>query len=246
MYRNRWMKVFWDADKGTGGEPAVTETLAEKSNSAPEKDPTGGGKPGENGGGNNKALSLSTEQLNERLERARGAERTALLKELGVEKLEDIQAAVRELADLKKQSMTEAERQAVELKAAQEKASRLEQEVGLKEKARQEAMIRSEAMALMAGKFANPGTAFRLLDLSSVKVKDDGTVEQLAAAVDKLAKDEPWTLAKPGNGKGAAQIGPTNAEAGAGKDSDAERRARYFGTARGGDFFQGGGVKGQG
>ncbi len=243
---DRWMKVFWDAETGAGGEPPATEPLADKSKGAPEKDPTGGGKPGENGGGNGKAVSLSTEQLNERLERARGAERAALLKEIGVEKLEDLQAAVKELAELKKQAMTEAERQAAELKAAQEKASLLEAEVGVKEQARQAALIRSEAMTLMAGKFANPGTAFRLLDLSSVKVKDDGTVEKLAEAVDKLAKDEPWTLAKPGNGKGAAQIGPTNAEAGAGKDSDAERRARYFGTARGGDFFQGGGVKGQG
>lgn len=246
LRRNSW-QVVWDADKGTGGgEPEPAEPSTDKSKSAPEKDPTGGDKPGQNGGSGKQPVSLSTEQLNERLERARGAERTALLKELGVEKLEDLQTAVRELAELKKQAMSESERQAAELKAAQEKASRLEAEVSTEKAARQAALIRSEAMSLMAGRFANPGTAFKLLDLASVKILDDGSVEGLQAAVEKLSKDEPWTLARPGSGKGAASIGPTNAEAGAGKEGEAERRQRYFGTQRGGGFFEGGGLKNQG
>lgn len=247
MFGSKRWQVVWEADKGTGeGEPAPVEPPTDKSKSAPEKDPTGGDRPGQNGGSGKQPVSLSTEQLNERLERARGAERAALLKELGVENLEDLQAAVKELAELKKQAMTEAERQAAELKAAQEKAARLEADVSVKEAARQAALIRSEAMVLMAGKFANPGTAFRLLDLASVKVSDDGSVEGLQAAVEKLGKDEPWTLARPGAGKSATSIGPTNAEAGAGKEGEAERRARYFGTQRGGGFFEGGGLKNQG
>lgn len=43
-------------------------------------------------------------------------------------------------------------------------------------------------------KWKNPATALRVLDLDGVNVTDDGKVENLKAALDKLAKSDPYLL----------------------------------------------------
>ena len=60
-----------------------------------------------------------------------------------------------------------------------------------------ERLIAAEARALAAeAKFRNPATAVRLLDLSSVTVDDDGTVDSDAvkSLLDDLGKNEPYLL----------------------------------------------------
>lgn len=74
-------------------------------------------------------------------------------------------------------------------------------------------LISAEARALAAeSRFRNPATAVRLLDLSEVSVTDTGEVDTdaIKAALETLAKDEPYLLAD------AAQPVPPAGQAGIG------------------------------
>lgn len=74
----------------------------------------------EDGGGDNdppagddkkgKPIQMDSKALNKRLERAKGAERTALLKDLGFEDMEAAKAAISKLQELENASLTEKER----------------------------------------------------------------------------------------------------------------------------------------
>ena len=223
---------YYDADgsSGGGGSPAPEQP--------PATPPTGGGQqPGQSGGEN---LQLTSAQLAERLDRARGAERTALLKTLGYDSVEALQTAILEGQRAREAQMTEQEHQTQSLQAAQQRAQELEQQAQTAQRQAQQATIRAEAIALMAGRFANPQQAFRLLDMSAVKVGDDGKVGGLKEAVEQLATTDPWTLAQPGKKQVAPPIGPTNPEGnGERKETDAEKRSRFFGDFAGGSgFFQ--------
>lgn len=57
-----------------------------------------------------------------------------------------------------------------------------------------------EARASAAGKFADPGDALRLLDLSEFEVDEDGTIdeEQIADAIDALLTAKPYLSAQGG------------------------------------------------
>lgn len=100
----------------------------------------------------------------------------------------------------------ELKRKAAEFDAAQE-AAKTETERAV-EAARKEGettalervntrIVNAEARALAAAaKFRNPATAVRLLDLSGVKVNDDGSVDEAAvkAKLDELATAEPYLI----------------------------------------------------
>jgi len=68
-------------------------------------------------------------------------------------------------------------------------------------------------------KWQNPKTALRLADLSKVEVNDDGTVLNLSAALEALAKSEPYLIAAE-TPAGDPPKGSTGAPAG-GRASDA-------------------------
>lgn len=241
MYRFR--RFYFEADKGTGGGDATppVEPPAEKKVIEDVKNPTGGDKSGKEPG----AIQMTSEQLAERLERAKNAERAALLKELGFADVDQAKSATTRLADLEKASMTAQERAEAELAAARSQAETSRAQAEAADKARRDAVIRSEAMVQMTGKFANPATAYRLLNLDGVQVGDDGQVSGVREAVDKLAQDEPWALIQTANGKKViTTVGPTNIEAGKdAKAGDAERKAKFFGGGGNRDFFSGGGIK---
>lgn len=63
-----------------------------------------------------------------------------------------------------------------------------------------ERILRSEVKAAAAGKFADPGDALRLLDLSEFEVDEDGTIdeEQIADAIDALLTAKPYLSAQGG------------------------------------------------
>lgn len=239
-------RVYYDADKGTGGGATDPEPVVEpktdpkvEPKAEPKKDLTGGVKPGGDG-----QIQMSSEQLSERLERAKNAERAALLKELGFDNLDAVKTAAAELAELKKASMTDKERTEAELANARSLAEQEKARADAADRARHEALVRSEAMVLMTGRFANPTTAIRLLDLSAVKVGEDGQVSGMKEAVEKLAQDEPWALSQTNGKKVLNPVGPTNTEAGKkALTGDVERKTKYFGGSGASDFFAGGGVK---
>lgn len=218
--------VYLDAD---GGAIAAANT------------PTGGDQSGDSSA-QAAEIRLTSAQFAERLERAKGTERTRLLQEFGFQDPEALKKALEDGQRAVQSQMTEQERLASELKTVREQAEALQQSSQAAQAKAQQAMLQAEALALMSGKFASPRAAFRLLDLSAVK--SDESFTGLKEAIDKLAKDEPWTLSRTSLTDQAA-IGATNPQGEAGKvDTDETRRARYFGSAGGGsNFFKGGGVK---
>lgn len=230
-----------DAETGAGGGGDAKPPAAPPV--PPSVDPTAGGDAAGKDGGK---IEMTSAQLADRLSRARNTERADLAKSLGFDTVEALQTAVKAGEEARKAQMSEQERQAAVLKEAQERATTLQAQLAQADAARTETVIRAQAIEIMAGKFTKPGTAFKLLDLSGVKLESDGTVSGLTEAVDKLAKDEPWTLsATPGTSK--QEVTPrTIADPqgdGTPKENEDEKRRRYFGVGIGGDFFKGGGVK---
>ena len=190
-------------------------------------------------------VELSQEALSKRITRAKSTGSKEAMKDLGFDNIEDAQAAFKAGQDAIKAQMTEKERQDAELLELSEQSA-IEKEA--REKAEDRALqaeLKAAALGLM-GIFANPAQAFRLLDLKEVKQMEDGSFEGIELAIDKLAKTESWTLATgTKRKKGDPPIGTTDPvedeTEGEKKESDASKRARYFGGgASESPFFDGG------
>jgi hypothetical protein len=245
MYMPYWIIRRYEADKGGagGGGEQKPEPPPATTTGNPPTDPTAGGEAG-NKPADGGEIKMTSAQLSERLNRARSAERLELAKSFGYNSVEDFQAAVKAGEEARKAQLTDAERQAAELKKAQDEAATMKTRLDQAEAERKQSAIRLAAVDLMAERFTKPGTAFKLLDMSGVVVDETGNITGLKEAVDKLAQDEPWTL-KAGGDRKKRDMTPltTNPkDEGEDKESDAERRARYFGGGSK-DFFRGAGVK---
>lgn len=198
-------------------------------------------------------IKMTPAQLDERLKRAKGGERESLAKSLGFDGVEALQAAVEagknalEAQRAAEEAQKTAEqRQAEALSKALEKAQALERKAAEATAERDRVAIRAAAVEKMAGKFIDPGAAFVLLDKSQLKL-DGEEVSGLDDAIRALETKHPWTLASKAEPQ-ARKIEPKvtpNPEGGpaASKESDADRRARYFGDGVQSGFFRGGGVR---
>lgn len=139
----------------------------------------------------------------------------------------ELQAKAKQLSQLEQASATDLEKAVA--KARSEAQSEVRQETNAK-------LVAAEARAIAAEvKFRNPKLVIRALDLSGVKVADDGTIDDgaIRSLLTELAKDEPYLLddgkvrPKPDPGQGRPQGTPSKAE-----DGRAEARKR-FGTPAG-------------
>ncbi|HNB50339.1 MAG TPA: hypothetical protein PK530_00270 [Anaerolineales bacterium] len=229
-----------DKDDGGGGALPPAETPPAKGSDA--LPPTSGDAlPEKDGKGTGEEIKLSSAALKERLERAEKSAKAELLKAMGFESLAAAQKAVEEGKQLQREKMSEQERLQADLTALTDRATKAEQ-------AAQQARLEAEALGLMAGKFANPRAALKLVDLTGVNLADGFT--GLAEAINKLAETEPWTLApqtQTPNGKKPTvpNLGPTNPETPTRPTkTDAERMQKFFGGGvKNSGFFEGGGVK---
>jgi hypothetical protein len=191
-------------------------------------------------------LKFTSVQLKERLDRAKESELSSILKTLGVSSVEDAKKLLKDGQDALRARMSEQEKLQADLAAAQQATQEAADRATKAETAATQARLEASALSLMAGKFANPKAALKLLELTSVDLADP-KFPGLPEAVEKLAKDEPWTLlTNHKTGKPLVpNLGPTNPET-TGKPAitDAERHQRYFGGGvKNSSFFQGGGVK---
>ncbi|MFB4320665.1 hypothetical protein [Actinomadura sp. 21ATH] len=64
-------------------------------------------------------------------------------------------------------------------------------------------ILRAEIKAAAAGRLANPALAVKLLDLDQFEVSEDGDVDpdEIASAIGKLLKDEPYLAAQGGKSR---------------------------------------------
>lgn len=135
--------------------------------------------------------------LPERLERARRAEREALLKELGVEKPEDAKTALAEFQKLKDAQLSEADRAKQELERERQKREKAESDLVAERQTRliekRDSEIRN---ALRDARAKNVDKTFAVIatlkkaDVEAV-LKDDGTVDaaKVKAIVEVARKD---------------------------------------------------------
>lgn len=188
-------------------------------------------------------IKLNSVQLKERLDRAQTAAQEKLIKELGFASAKEIKAAITAGKTALDAQKTEAEKQAELLKQLQERGEDLERRAKEADDRAQAALMQSEALSLMAGRFANPKAAMKLLDMTDVNLQD-GVITGLKEAVEKLAEAEPWTLAQQRRTPNSPLTANPKNDGDPAKETDAEKRSRYFGNIGGGaDFFKGGGVK---
>lgn len=254
-----WPKHFftYDADDGGAGAagaesapetPAHIEAQTQAPAQAQAAQPTPGEQPQNGGAKRGDVIEMTSRQLAERLERAKGGEREALAKSLGFDTVDALQAAVEAGKQALDAQKTAEERQAEALNKAIEKAQDLERRAAEATAERDRVAIRAAAVEKMAGKFIDPGAAFTLLDKSQLKLEGD-SVAGLEDAIAALETRCPWALAsktepQPQARKIEPKITP-NPEGGdkPPKESDADRRARYFGEGVSSGFFRGSGVK---
>lgn len=88
-------------------------------------------------------------------------------------------------------------------------------------------------------RFIDPSDAVRLIDRSTLTIKDDGTIDGVSAALDALATAKPHLLEQ--QSKRSPKLGATNPGQSGGAESDVVKRIRsaYNGQS---DPFGGGGV----
>ena len=171
---------------------------------------------------------------------AKSAERAALLKELGVADLDAAKKAITTAEEARKAQMTEIER----LQQAKEESDRkLAASEAARQKAeqyRKEALLTAAVVGKASGKFANPQAVVKLADLTKVTLGDDGQFTGIDEALERLATQEPWTLAK--TGITVPSLGATNGSGKPKSRTDEDRRAEYFGGGNNRKFFDEGGV----
>lgn len=117
---------------------------------------------------------VSRRELEAVVERMKAADRRA----------SDAERKAREYEDRDKSELEKAQRDLAETTAAREK---LESEL-------RNVRIQNAFLSNGKHKWRNPATALRLADLDSVKIGDDGKVIGLDAALDALAKSDPYLL----------------------------------------------------
>lgn len=239
----RPFNFFREKDDGAGGLPPASPATP------PAPPPTSGGAPEmeKDGARAGDEIKMSPAALKERLERAEKSAQATLAKALGYDSVEAMQAAVPEGQKALREKLTEQERIQADLAAAQKLTTEANERATRAEQQATQARLEAEALSLMAGKFANPRAALKLMDLTSVTLTDP-KFPGLAAAIEKLAQDEPWTLLQTtttGKKPMVPNLGPTNPESnGKPAKTDEDRRKRYFGGGvQDSGFFQGGGIK---
>ncbi|MDI9412092.1 MAG: hypothetical protein QM401_00745 [Bacillota bacterium] len=140
-------------------------------------------------------------------------------KALGYESFDAMQAAAKAYKAAQEKQKSDLEKEQEAKAAAEAKAAQAE------ERAKQ-AYIKASFVAQAAtANLVNVEDAFRLADLSSVTVKDDGTVEGVKEVVDALIKDKPY-LVKAAGGYVPPSGGNPARPGGGSDDTTAQTKAK--------------------
>lgn len=132
-------------------------------------------------GGDGTTISLTTAQLEQRLER----ERQKITRQYG--DYDDLKAAKTELDRLRQEQMSELEKAQTAAAEAAKKVADAEAAQQLAEQMAQNTLIKAAIMAAAAGaNVANVEDAYLLADLSGVSIDDDGKVAGATEAVKAL------------------------------------------------------------
>lgn len=133
------------------------------------------------------------------------------------------QAALEELKALKEKDLPDAEKQARDLKEAQESAAAYQ--VKFQNLARTNAFLTASSDLKIS--WVKVESALKLAELDDLEINEDGSVDGIKDAVKALAKDHPYLLApkdseEGNNGKGATKSGSVVGSKNTGKKPEGE------------------------
>lgn len=181
-----WPQFHFDGDNDRGGGSGGTGS-------------TGSNTGGDNSSGGEQTRTFKQSELDamfaERAKQAGQSAVTNLLKEIGVEKIEDIKSVLQAAKDAETAQLSElqkAQKEAADLKAAKEKAD-AEKAESLTKAA--ERLLKAAVLAEASKHgFNDPSDAWLYLDRAAIKAKDDDTYDGLDKAVEAVAKAKPYLV----------------------------------------------------
>ncbi len=142
---------------------------------------------------------------------------------------DDLKKKAEELEALKAAGATDQEKAIIAARKEAETAARTDERTKADTR-----ILKAEVKALAGTKFASPTDALALLDLTGLKVGDDGEVDEKAitARLEQLLKDKPYLAANAsnGNGGGLGNLGQGHRQTAGDKRGDrgrAEAERRY-------------------
>jgi hypothetical protein len=163
----------------------------------------------------------------------------SLLKDLGVDTPETLKGSLKELADLRKASMTEQDRLKEDLNTALAKIDVLSVQQEESKKAAEQASINSEIAKQAAGRFTSVDAVLKLVDRSVIAVDEKG-VSGVDRALEQVAETYPFTLRQEKSLSVTSSANPEDKGQPKGKTDD-QWRQDLFGA--GTEFFAGRGVR---
>lgn len=181
-----WPQLLFDGDSDSGGGSGSTG--------------------GDNSGGEQTRTFKQSELDAMFADRAKQAGQSAvagILKDLGVEKIDDIKGILKAAKDAEESKLNElekAQKEATDLKAAKEKADAEKTEALTKAAER---LLKAAVLAEAAKQgFNDPADAWNFMDRAAIKAKDDDTYEGLDKAVEAVAKAKPYLVKQQQSPKG--------------------------------------------
>lgn len=194
----------------TGTDPAGTPQVA-----APE--PTG--QPAER--------TVPQSEVNKLVGQTRSQARERLLKDLGFDSEDAVKAALGRLKTIEDAQKTAEERLQAEIAQRDKALADAQAENARLAQQRTETLIRAEVIAkAQAAGWRDPNDAYRMVDLSTVKVQEDGSVAGVAEQLAALTTAKPYLLTPTGT------LGPTNPgrPGTSAVETDDQRRTRLWGA----------------
>lgn len=182
-----WPQFYFDGDGDGGGGSGGTGS-------------TGSNTGGDNGGtGGEQTRTFKQSELDAMFaDRAKQAGQSAvagILKDLGVEKIDDIKGILKAAKDAEAAKLSElekAQKEAADLKAAKEKVDAEKADILAKAA---EKLLKAAVLAEASKQgFNDPTDAWNFLDRSAIKAKDDDSYEGLDKAIEAVAKAKPYLV----------------------------------------------------
>lgn len=141
---------------------------------------------------------------------------------------EELKKSATELKKLQDAQLSETEKRDKRIKDLEAAQADWENKGRAREMEITERLIRAEVRVLASGMgFTNPDDAYALAALGDVKIDDEGNVQGVQKALEKLAKDKPYLVGKGSGAPGSPPNNPKGKGGGGEEEWMAEAQKRY-------------------
>jgi DNA repair exonuclease SbcCD ATPase subunit len=156
-----------------------------------------------NGGGTDRAVQFSQEQLDaivkDRLERARTKTTSDLLSQLGIEDIDEAKKAIEDATKAKEAQMSELEKAQAQITDALNQAAQAKADMKSIQAKADEALLKA-AIISKAQNFNDPMDAWQFIDKSKIEIGEDGSYSGINKALEALTESKPYLIKLETNG----------------------------------------------